>query len=114
MDEPTPRNPSGKTPFSRVKPWLERLAGAVLLFAGIQILRAGELKTRRLDFHGTMAYVAGITVVLLAFLLLRGRIHATDKGRNWTPPDVIAGVLAVLGFAACFAVKVLAFFRGHQ
>ena len=107
-------NGPDKTSSSRVKPWLERLAGAVLLFAGIQILRAGELKTRRLDFHGTMAYVAGVTVVLLAFLLLRGRIYSTDKGRNWTLADAIAGTIAALGFAACLAVKVFGFFHGHQ
>ena len=97
-----------------MKPWLERLAGAVLLILGIEILRAGELKTRRLDFHGTMAYVAGATVVLLAFLLLRGRIYATDKGRNWTLPDIIAGVLMALGFATCLVVKAIQSYHGHQ
>ena len=107
-------NTSNKDFFSRVKPWLERLAGAVLLFLGIQIIRAGELKTRHLDFHGTMAYIAGGTVVLLAFLLLRGRIYSTDKGRGWTLPDGIAGVLAILGFAACLAVKLLRVFHGHS
>lgn len=99
--------------FSRVKPWLERLAGAVLLFAGIQILRAGELVTRRLAFHGTMAYVAGASVVFLSFLLLRGRIYSTNEGRDWKLPDIIAGVLMALGFAACVVVKVFGFFQGR-
>ena len=100
--------------FSRVQPWLERIAGAVLLFAGIQIIRAGDFKTRRLEFHGTMAYVAGAVVLLLSFLLLRGHIYGKRAPHNWTRLDIIAGVLMALGLFACIAVLLYQFFTGHK
>lgn len=108
MSEPT------KSIFSRAKPWLERLAGAVLLYAGGLIIHTGELKTRRVHFHGSMAYVAGATTVLLALLLLRGRIYSTGNGQNRTRLDDVVAALAVLGFAICLVVHLYGFFTGSK
>jgi len=84
---------------------ITRILGAGLLFVGIRSIYAGELKTRGVHFQGAMGYVAGITLLLLAFLLLRGRMDGKDTSQNRTLPDKIAVILVALGFAACVVVK---------
>jgi hypothetical protein len=110
----TTNDPTNAPPTPGWKCWIERLAGALLLVAGAGILQAGELKTRHLHYHGATAFVAGTTVVLLALLLLRGRIYATGNGRTWTRADVAAGVLMALGFAACVGVRLWQFFTDEH
>ncbi len=100
--------------FSRIQPWLERLAGVILLYAGGLIIHTGELKTRRVHFQGSMAYVAGATTVLLALLLLRGRIYSAGNGQNRTRFDEVVAALALLGFAICLVVHLYGYFTGQR
>ena len=88
-------------------PWLTlgRILGAGLLFVGIRSIHAGEVKTRGLHFQGAIGYVAGITLLLLAFLMLRGRMDGKAAPQNWTLPDKIVGILVALGLAACVVEK---------
>ncbi len=65
------------------------------MFSGIKTIITHEYRYRMWVYHGAVAELAGILMLLGAFLLFRGRVWRKRDWVNWTVLDKFVGAVAL-------------------
>ena len=78
-------------------PWLEPIIGVLLVFGGIKTIIKHEYHDHGFVYRGIVADVAGVLMLLGAFLLFRGRVWRKRGWANWTVLDKVVGAIVGVG-----------------
>ena len=109
----SPKTPSvwKKDLSSYIWPWLEPVLGVIFLIDGVKTIITHEYRYRMWIYHGATAELAGILMMLGAYLLFRGLIWRRRGWSNWSILDKVVGACVGSGFLFFVALRWIAILR---
>jgi hypothetical protein len=78
-------------------PWLEPIIAVLSVYGGVKTIIKHEFHDRSFVYRGAVADFAGVLMLLVAFLLFRGRVWRKRSWENWTVLDKVVGAMVGLG-----------------
>jgi hypothetical protein len=88
-----------------VWPWLEPVMGVFFLVYGVRTIITQQYRYRTWVYHGAVAELAGVLMLLGAYLLFRGRVWRKRGWENWNVVDKIVGGIVGVGFVFFIALR---------
>jgi hypothetical protein len=80
-----------------VWPWLEPVMGVFLLVCGVRTIITQEYRYHMWVYHGAMAELAGVMMLLGAYLFFRGKVWRRRGWENWSLADKVVGGIVGAG-----------------
>ena len=72
-------------------PWLEPVMGVLFLVCGVRTIVTQKYQYHTWVYSGAVAELAGVLMLLWAYLFLRGKVWRRRGWDNWSLADKIAG-----------------------